>query len=251
MNSNQSLRTRLHNGETLIGTILTLPCPEIAEMMSKIGFDWLFVDFEHSAMTTETVQRMLQAAGQATACAVRCPTIDEVWIKKCLDIGAHGLIIPQVRTRADVEKVVNYAKYPPRGRRGVGAGRAHAYGLRFQEYLDTANDDIALIVQIENTEAVQAIDDILQVDAVDCFFVGPYDLSASMGKTGRVHDPEVVEVINKVHDACRASAKPMGIFGATPDAVRPYMGKGYQLIAVATDISLLSHTAAQTLRSLR
>jgi 2-keto-3-deoxy-L-rhamnonate aldolase RhmA len=251
MNVQPSLRARLHNKETLIGTVLTLPSPEIAELMSRIGYDWVFVDFEHSAMTTETLQRMLQAAGPVIPCAVRCPTHDEVWIKKCLDIGAHALIIPQVRTRDEVEKVARYAKYPPQGQRGVAAARAHAYGLHFQAYLDTANEDIALIIQIEHIEAVAAIEDILQVEAVDCFFVGPYDLSASMGKTGCVDDPEVVEAINSVRDACRAHDRPLGIFGATPEAVRPYREQGYQLIAAGTDISLLSDSAVHALHSLR
>ena len=246
-----SLRSRLLGGDRLFGTVLTWPCPDIAEVVSAIGYDWLFVDFEHSAMTTETLQRILQAASPAIPCAVRCPTHDEVWIKKCLDIGADALIIPQVRTRSQAERIVQYAKYPPCGQRGVGAARAHSYGLAFEDYMSRANDDIALVIQIEHIEAVDAIDDILQVEAIDCLFVGPYDLSASLGKTGRVDDSEVTEAIDRVRVACQARGRPLGIYGASPDAVRPYIDQGYQLIAVATDAGLFGRSAKRNLQLLR
>ena len=246
-----SLKKRLVAGETLIGTVITLPSPEIAEILAAAGFDWLFVDLEHSALDFQSAQALLQAAGNKIFCVIRCPSNEEVWIKKSLDLGADGLIIPQVRSAQDAERAVQFSRYPPLGARSVGMARAQGYGQTFQHYIDSANDDIALILQAEHIEAIANIASILQVPGIDCVFVGPYDLSGSMGKIGQVTDPGVLEAIAAVRQACLSANVPLGIFGATPDSVRPYISQGFKLIAVGIDVMVMGSAARSIVRALR
>ena len=236
-------KNKLNRGDLLIGTVLTLPSPEICEILCWSGFDWIFVDLEHSAMSVKEAQVILQAAAPRIPCAIRVPSIDENWIKKVLDIGPDGIIIPQVRTAADVEQVVQLCKYPPEGLRSVGIGRAHGYGGRFQEYVSTANQQTAIIVQIEHIEAVKNIEEITKIPGFDCLFIGPYDLSASMGKVGQVDDPDIQNAIMQVKTSAEKTKIPIGIFGGTVQAVEPYIQHGYTLITVGQDVTLLGSAA--------
>lgn len=238
-----SLRHKLVQRNRLIGSIVTLPSPEVAEILSRSGFDWLFVDLEHSALSVKDAQSILQAVASQTPCVVRVPSNEEVWIKKCLDIGADGLMVPQIRTPSDARRAVQLCKYPPMGERSVGIARAQGYGARFQEYVAAANDGIAVILQIEHVDAVANIEEILGVDGIDCLFVGPYDLSASMGKIGRVGDDDVRQAIARVKGCADRAAVATGIFGATPKAVQPYINDGYSLIAVGIDTMLIGESA--------
>ena len=242
------LKSRLRNRETLVGTIVTLSSPVVAELLSNAGFDWLFIDVEHSPLDWQAAQALLQAA--RCPCVIRVPLCDEISIKKALDIGADGIIVPQVNSRAEAERVVQYAKYPPLGARGVGVARAQGYGPRFQEYVSRANDEVAVIVQAEHIEAVNHIHDIARVAGIDAVLVGPYDLSTSMGKPGQVTDPTVLDAIARVKTECDACNTPLGIFGMTPEAVKPYMGAGYSLIAVGVDTVLLANAASQIVQQL-
>lgn len=242
------LKRRLRNRETCVGTIVTLSNPVVAELLSNAGFDWLFIDVEHSPLDWQAAQTLLQAA--RCPCVVRVPLCDEISIKKALDIGADGIIVPQVNSRAEAERVVRYAKYPPLGARGVGVARAHGYGPRFQEYVSRANDEIAVIVQAEHIEAVHHIRDIATVAGIDAVLVGPYDLSTSMGKAGQVTDPSVLEAIARVKTECDACNMPLGIFGMTPEAVKPYIQAGYSLIAVGIDTAILANAASQIVQQL-
>ena len=132
---NLNFKQKLARGDLLVGSIITMPAPEISEIICEAGFDWLFIDLEHSVMGVKEAQVLLQAASPNTACLVRVPAIDEVWIKKVLDIGPAGIIIPQVKTAEQVARVVQLCKYPPQGVRSVGIARAHGYGQKFQEYV--------------------------------------------------------------------------------------------------------------------
>ncbi|MGB5985360.1 MAG: aldolase/citrate lyase family protein [Desulfobacterales bacterium] len=246
-----SFREKLLQGETLIGCIQTLPATEVSELLGKIGFDWLFIDLEHSALDIGQAQRIVQGAQSLLSCVIRCPGNDEVWIKKCLDLGVDGIIIPQVKTRAEAQFAVDCGKYPPLGRRSVGLARAQGYGLEFEAYVTQANSRVALVIQIEHIQGVHNIDAILGVAGIDAVFVGPYDLSASLDKTGALGAPEVVEAISTVRAACAKRHIPLGIFGASADAVKPFMTQGYQLIAVGTDALLLGSSARQVLAELR
>ena len=244
--------TSLRTGRRLVGTIVGLPSPEVAEIMAGAGFDWLFIDAEHGPIDPLTAQRMLQAAGRCP-CIVRVPAGDEAWLKKVLDIGAAGVLVPQVRTASEVERVVAHCRYAPQGVRGIGAARAHAYGARYAEYAASANESVAVIVQAENREAVANIEAIASVPGLDAVFVGPYDLSASLGKLGAVDDAEVAGAIRCVRDACRERSVALGAFAATPEAARPLMADGFHLIAVGADTSALvgaSHAVVGALQDM-
>lgn len=247
----QGFRSRIAAGDVLVGTMVTLNSPEVAELLSGVGFDWLFVDAEHSPLGPLELQRIMQGAGRQIPCLVRLPAAGEVPIKKALDSGAAGIIVPQINTAQAAESVVRLAKYAPEGGRGVGVSRAHQYGLSFQAYVDTANEDLAVVVQAEHIEAVQNIEEIVAVPGIDAILVGPYDLSASLGKLGQVNDPEVREAIDRVTGACLYAGVRLGIFGMTAAAVRPYIDAGYTLIVAGIDTVLLGRAAADLLAELR
>ena len=192
----------------------------------------------------------MQAAG-STPCVVRVSQSAEVPIKKALDIGAAGIIAPQVNSAEHAAQVVSWAKYAPLGTRGVGIGRAHGYGLRFQEYVNSANDNVAVIVQAEHIDAVNNIDAIVQVPGVDAVLIGPYDLSASLGRLGEVTHPEVVAAIDRVTQVCQVAKMPLGIFGLSAAAVQPYIERGFTLIVVGVDTVLLGTAARQLLAQVK
>lgn len=245
------LRARLRRGDLLLGTMATIAAPEVTELLSMIGFDWLFLDGEHGALAARDIQMLLQAAGGRTPCLVRVPAANEVAIKQALDVGADGIIVPQVNSAAQAEAVVRYARYAPEGARGVGLARAHGYGLSFQEYVNAANERTVVVVQVEHRDAVAQIDAIVRVRGVDAVLVGPYDLSASMGLMGQVEHPEVQAAITRVTQACRAAGMPAGIFGVHAAAVRPWIAAGYTLIAAATDMGMLGLAARNLLSQFR
>jgi 2-dehydro-3-deoxyglucarate aldolase/4-hydroxy-2-oxoheptanedioate aldolase len=248
---NHYFRHRLQAGDLLIGTLVTLPAPEITEILASLGFDWLFIDTEHGAFDTLQAQSLLQAAGRDHPCLVRVPAGDEVWIKKALDIGAAGVIVPQVNSVEQAERVVRLCKYPPEGSRGVGLARSHGYGHRFQEYVSTANREVTVVIQVEHVDAVRDVHAIVRVQGLDAVLVGPYDLSASLGRMGQVAHTEVREAIARIRDACQTEGVRLGAFGVDAAAVEPFIGDGFTLIAVGTDALFLMKGAQEALIALR
>lgn len=244
-------KQKLQSGHPLFGTLLTLPSPETAEILSSSGFDWLFIDSEHGNIDVADVQKILQAVGNRCHCIARTPLNDEIWIKRLLDTGVEGIIIPQVNSAEEVQKAVNFCKYPPEGKRSMGLARAHGYGGRFQDYIERANQDISLIIQVEHIEGVRNIHSIVNVPGVDCIFIGPYDLSSSMGMAGKVFANEVQEAIRQITEVCFSHQMPVGIFGVTADAVWPWVEKGFTLIAASTDTLLLRESASKLVGRLR
>ncbi len=244
-------KARLLNRERLIGPFLTLPSPEVAEICADAGFDWLVIDMEHGAHDILSVQRIAQAVGERCPCVVRVPANDEVWIKKALDVGVAGLLVPHVNTADEAAYAVHQAKYPPDGVRSVGLARAHRYGARFQEYLDHANENTAVIVQVEHVDSVRNLERILDAQGIDAVFVGPYDLSASMNKTGQVSDPEVQNAIEHIQRACASRNIPAGIFAGDVATAKKALEDGYTLIGMGTDVSMFANIASQIAQSLR
>lgn len=248
---NRDFRTRLRAGETLLGTMVTLPCPATAEILADVGFDWLFVDGEHGPLESAEILAILQTVSRRVACIVRVPSADEVPIKKVLDLGAAGVIAPQVNTAEQASHVVRYARYSPQGSRGVGLARAHGYGFGFQEYVEQANEHVTVVVQAEHAIAVENIEEIVKVEGIDAVLLGPYDLAASLGKMGQVDDPEVTGAIDHVTETCLAAGIALGMFGVTAEAVRRYRELGYTLIVGGVDTLLLGTAARKLLADLR
>ncbi len=244
-------RQRVCSGEVLVGTIVSLNSPQVAEILSDAGFDWLFIDAEHGAYDPLAVEALIQATGDRTPCLVRIPVHEEAWIEKMLDVGASGIIAPQVNTVAQARQVVNYSKYPPQGERGVGVARAQRYGVQFENYLAQANDALLTVIQIEHKDAVDNIRELVTVAGVDVLFIGPYDLSTSLGIPGQVDDPAVQESIAEVLGVCREAGRVPGIFGIAPDTVSRYVEMGFTLVGVGVDAMFLSQAASQALRDVR
>jgi len=237
---------RLRSKEILVGTLVSLPSPEVCELLASVGYDWLFIDAEHGAFNPQQAQTMLQAAG-SVPCLIRVPDDETIWIKKALDIGAAGVIIPQVHDANQAKKIITDCKYAPDGNRGIGIGRAHKYGIDFERYLKNANRETAVVLQAESSEAVDNIADIVALDGVDAILVGPYDLSASLGRPGEIEHPIVQSAIEKIIGACKNANITMGIFGVSADAVMPYKEKGFNLLTVGIDTAFLINAASETL----
>lgn len=247
----QPFRTRLLGGELLVGTMVTLNAPPVAELLAMVGYDWLFIDAEHGVFDTQALQATLQAAGSFTPCLVRVAAAAEMPIKQALDIGAAGIIVPQVNSAALAEHVVQWAKYPPQGARGAGIARAQGYGLTLGDYIATANETTTVIIQAEHIDAVNHIEDIVRVKGIDAVFVGPYDLSGSLGQLGNIEHPDVLKAIHHVTEVCKNAGIRLGIFGVSADAVMPYVNNGYTLVVAGVDTLFLAQAARANLSQLR
>jgi 2-keto-3-deoxy-L-rhamnonate aldolase RhmA len=246
-----TFRDALQGGKPMIGTLLTVASPEVAEALALLGFDWIFIDLEHGSLSIKDAQTAIQAVANRSFTLVRVPDGTPENIKRVLDTGCSGIIVPMVSSESYARKIVALAKYPPLGERSVGLGRAQGYGLRFSEYLSSANDQTAVIVQIEHRDAIASVDQILAVPGIDAVFVGPYDLSNSMGLVGQVSHPDVVAVIDKVRAACARTNSAMGIFCSNADQARNEIGAGVRMVAVGTDIMHMANSARSTLEVLR
>lgn len=246
-----SFRRRLRERDRLLGTLVSLPSPEVAEILAAAGFDWLFLDGEHGALDYLMAQRMIQAVGDRCPCLLRVPLGEEIEVKKALDIGAAGVIVPQVNSAEQAARIVRWCRYPPAGTRGVGIARAHGYGGYFGDYLQRANDEVSVVVQVEHIDAVGNVESIVDVPGIDAVFVGPYDLSASMGLTGQVGHGAVAAAIATVRDACLRRRMPLGIFGLDPQAMGSHLAQGFSLIAAGCDSAYILAGAREVLAQLR
>lgn len=244
-------KQRLAQGEILYGTMVTLPTPSTAELLADIGFDWLFIDGEHGPLDTTAIMGILQAIRGRAAGIVRVPEAAEQHIKRVLDLGAEGIIVPQVNTPDQAADVVRWAKYAPDGARGVGLARAHGYGMAFAEYLERANEDTTVIVQAEHKTAVENIEAIVRVPGIDAIQLGPYDLSASMGKMGQIDDPEVVDAIDHIVSVSRAAGLPIGCFGVSAKAIRGDIERGCGLVCAGVDTIFLGQGASGMLTKVK
>ena len=247
----ESFRSRLKKRETLVGTLISLASLENAEILAEAGFDWFFVDLEHSPIGPREAQAILQVVGVRADCILRVPLNDEIWIKKAMDAGAAGVMVPQVNTLEDAQRAVRFSKYPPQGSRSLGVSRAHGYGPRLQTYIDSANTDTAVIVQIEHIEAVKHIEAIVTTEGLDGVLIGPYDLSASMGYIGQVEHKEVQAAIAHVRQVCLGNGMPLGVFAATLERANAYLQEGYTLVAASGDVLMLTQAAGELAHGLK
>ena len=226
---------KLRGTRPLLGTIVSVPAPELSELLSLVGFDWFFIDMEHGAVSISEAQRMLQAVKGDCNAIIRVAHNSPILIKQALDIGADGIIVPLVNSADEARQAVESAYYPPRGKRSVGIARAHAYGLHFMDYIQQANQSIALIIQIEHQNAVKNLDEILTVDGIDGIFIGPYDLSGSMNRLGDVFSAAVQEAIEEVKVKCAQQGMPVGLFMQSSTGIEAELSSGTKFLAVGTD----------------
>ena len=244
----------LRAGKTALGSWIGMMNPEAVWTMANAGFDWILFDTEHGYPTIESVDRMIKFIRGAPA----IPLVRVVWndlnaIKRALDTGVYGVVIPWISNKEEAENAVRACMYPPEGLRGVAPNRAAtAWNVTPEEYLRIANDEIMVIVQIEREEAIRNIEDIVSVEGVDATFIGPMDLSASMGFRGEPFHPKVVEQMDKVLDACEAAGVAPGIaFGANIDHINQLISKGFRFIGVGIDINFLQRGCEATLSKIK
>ena len=243
-----SLKSRIRRGELTIGSWLSFGFTPISEMMASSGFDWLVVDMEHTGIDSADAMAMIQVVDLAGCVPlVRVGANDPLLIKRALDAGAHGVVVPMVNSRQDAERAASATFYAPRGQRGAGLSRAQRYGLGFAEYKTWADEETVLIVQIEHIEAVGNLRSIMAVDGVDAFIVGPYDLSGSLGRPGDWNHPSVVEALNEVRNVASSEGIMGGYHVVHSDRMEldRRLHEGYRLIAYGDDMVFLAEKLQQ------
>ena len=246
-----SLKTKLENHELTIGTWLTLAHPAIAEIMVKAGFDWITIDLEHSVITireAEEMIRIIELGGSVPL--VRLSANDPVQIKRVMDAGAHGVIVPMVNSKEDVEQIVSAVHYPNKGMRGTGLARAQGYGATFHEYREWLQKEAIIIVQIEHVDALKNIKEILACDDVDGYIIGPYDLSSSMGLSGQFDHPDIVKALKSIREEGFIANKSGGLHIVEPDQeeLKSRIDEGFLFLAYSVDERMLDVSCRASLK---
>ena len=236
------LKDKIKAGNLSIGSWITLANTAIVEIMSKAGFDWLAIDMEHSAITlnkTQELVRVVELSGITPL--VRIGSNDANLIKRVMDMGAYGVIVPMVNSKNDALKAVDSVKYPPLGSRGVGLARAQGYGLDFEGYKKWVNSNSIVVVQIEHIRAIDNLEEILKIKDIDASIIGPYDLSASMGYPGEFERKEVKNVIKEYMRVCKKLNKSAGFHVISPNAgkVNDKIRQGFTFLGFSLDTLFL------------
>lgn len=248
------VRAKLKRGQPSIGSWLTLPDSIAAHLMAQVGFDWLTVELEHTPVNLETAAASFALiAGAGTVPLARVPWNTGENIKRVLDSGAWGVVVPMVNSREEAEAVVHSARYGPLGRRSIG-GSLHAanFGTDTATYYRRANEEILVVVMIEHVRALENLESILSVPGIDAAFIGPNDLLNSMGKPPAFdsEDREFIDALGQVVGTARRFGIAPGIHVANAAAAKQRMEQGFQFIAVASEAGLMLAAAADTVRSL-
>ncbi|MBE0497295.1 MAG: 2,4-dihydroxyhept-2-ene-1,7-dioic acid aldolase [Campylobacterales bacterium] len=249
-----SLKNKLKNNQLTLGSWIMMNTPVSVEVMALAGFEWLVIDIEHTSIdlqATENLIRTIQANN--IKALVRVSKNEEVIIKKVLDMGADGIIVPMVCSKEDAIQAVNHAKYPPVGKRGVGLYRASGYGTRFEEYKKWVDGELVIIVQIEHIDAVNNIDEILKVEGIDGTIIGPYDLSGSMGHPGEFEREDVKEAVAKVLDKCKEHNIPSGfhVVDTNPEQLKLKIKQGCTFLAYGIDYLFMRDAAMNGMHKIK
>lgn len=251
---NHSLRKKIRNNELTIGSWITIGHPNIAEILANAGFDWLVIDIEHNPIDMSMVQTLITTIqSKGVAALVRVNKNEEVVIKQVLDAGADGVIVPMVCNGCEARRAVDFAKYPPIGKRGVGLARAQQYGVNFEEYKKWVAEDLVVIAQIEHIEAINHLEEIIHTEGIDGTIIGPYDLSGSLGKPGAFDEPEVKAALDRFISICKAQNVTMGyhMVNSDPQTVQQKIDEGYRFVAYGTDFLFMGDTATRGVKQLK
>jgi 2-keto-3-deoxy-L-rhamnonate aldolase RhmA len=250
VNAGVRLREKLRNGETTFGLWVTMESPTASEIAARMGLDWICIDTEHGELDLQEVANHLRAISRSsTAALVRIPGIEHGLIQRTLGLGAHGIIVPRIRTAEEIERAVCFAKYPPRGLRGMGVERATAWG-KGRADANTANQRTIILPMIETVDSGKNLEAIMQVSDVDGFFFGPADYSASAGFVGEWEGPGVAEELIRIKDRLRARGFPCGIVGTDANDGKFRISQGFQMIGVGVDCTLLVKAIAEMMETL-
>lgn len=241
MHRNKILQ-KLGNEEVVLGPFCKLAEPAIYELAGLAGFDFAIIDLEHGPLTYETAQNAIRACElSGVSPVIRVPKNEEEYILRALDIGAHGVEVPEINTKEEAEKLAKACRYYPRGNRGVCRFvRAAEYSrMPKAEYFNFANENVAVIAQLEGIEGVNNLDAILEVEGIDVLFIGPYDLSQSMGITGQVDHPDLIAKMISIVKKAEAKGKLIGTFVETPEAAKEWIKRGVKYISYSVDVGLI------------
>lgn len=242
-----STRRRISDGAVAIGSVITIPDLVLVEVMGATDVDFLIVETEHSAIGVGQLQTMLIALGtSASSVFVRVPHLDIVSVKQALDIGAEGIIVPNVSTADQCRQLVDMVRYFPMGSRGLGPRRASRLHGDRNDYLRRANEEVLAMPMIESAEAVDNIEAMLQVPGIDAVILGPYDLAATMGHMMEVDHPDVDKSLMRVRDACLDVGVPFGIFTSTEPLAAKWIERGAQLVTIGSDLQYIDTGVAAT-----
>ena len=249
------IKRALKEEKVILGSFVSeVWAPTIAWMYATAGFDFMFIDMEHGCFNMETAAALIMAArGVGIAPIVRAPSNDRASLMRPLDAGAAGLLVPMVETRAYAEQVIRFSKYPPLGQRGVALRRAHSdyRAVQAGPYLEKANEETLIIAQIETLLSVDNLDEILGVGSIDVAFIGPADLSTSMGYPGQASHPEVVKTIEQVVEVSRRHGVMPGIHLTDVKSVKEWASRGMRFISYSGDIGFIVDAAARELNQIR
>ena len=225
-----------------IGSWITLAHPSIAEIMASAGFDWLAIDLEHSVITIREAEELIRVINlKGITPLVRLSSNNHEQIKRVMDAGSHGVIVPMVKTLDDAASAVRAVKYPPIGERSFGLARAQKFGVGFKDYINWQESNSLVVVQIEHIEAVDNLESILSVPGIDAYFVGPYDLSGSLGIPGQFEHPLFIDAMAQIRHVSTTIGTPGGLHVVEPstDQLRKSVEDGYVFIAYSLDIRML------------
>ncbi|AKG20159.1 HpcH/HpaI aldolase family protein [Calothrix sp. 336/3] len=252
MKKNQ-LKQKLHNGEVVLGMFMNCAYPAFVEICGHAGFDFVVIDMEHSPLHTLAAEDLCRAADSVgIAPVVRVRKNDAPQIQRALDIGSTGVQIPQIETKADAEACVQAAKYSPLGKRGLSFGtRAAMYTSAGTNITDSLNAESLVVVHIEGKQGVEQIAEIVSVPHIDVVFLGPYDLSQSLGIPGQVGDRRVVELMQQCITTIRNAGKAVGTFADNPETAQKWIDAGVQYIGLGVDVSVFYRACAGLMKTMR
>ena len=244
-----SLKKRFQNGEILVGTWLNGPVPSQVEIVGHAGFDFVILDSEHSSYGVDQCEELVRAADAvALACLVRVGPGDAREIGKALDLGAQGIIVPHVSSADEASTSVRYAHFAPRGVRGAAPTvRGARFGrTSWKDYLTQASSETMVVLQIEGKEGIDALDDIMSIEGVDVLFVGTFDLSESLGVSGQLDHPKLLDAVGDIVRRAREKQIALGLWMPKPEQVGPWIERGVQMITVANN-DMIFFEACRTL----
>lgn len=246
------LRKLVAGNKSTFGLWVTLESATVTEVAAEIGVDWIVIDMEHGSLDYRDVLNHLRAAkGSDMAVLARVPETSVSTIKKCLDLGVHGILLPLVRTAADLEEGFGFARYPTLGLRGIGGERAVRWGLRMEEYLGCANEETLVIPLIETADASRNIESILAVPGLEAIFFGPADLSASFGHLGVWEGPGIAEEILRIADLANSKGIHTGIVGVSFEDVMLRQSQGFRMIGLGSDAGMIIRQLKSLLGTLK
>ena len=245
---------KLFNKSNPLGSWLQIGDPEFTSMMIQSGFDFLVIDMEHGSISEGDLPALFQVFN-GTDCIpmVRVANNDSIFIRRALDLGAKGIIVPGVKSKEDVTKAENAIYYPPKGDRGIGYSKANNYGIGFNEYFKSSNDDVLFVAQIEHEVAVKNINEIFSSDNIDSYIIGPYDLTGSMGIVGEFDNPNYLNNLDIIKKSAVKNGIRSGIHVVSPEVnqLKTAINEGYEFIAYSTDALLMYDRCKTDLNSAR